>query len=229
MTHSQKTQDRTKASVARALTDLQIDDFLTDHGYTIIAGVDEAGRGPLAGPVVAAAVIIPAGITIAGVNDSKKLSASQREEVFEEIAAHEIPVSVGIIDNNTIDKINILKASLMAMRRAVCGLKTKPECCLIDGTFEIPNTDYAQMTIVGGDGICQSIGAASIIAKVTRDRIMRQYAQTHSQFSFAEHYGYPTPAHLAELKKHGPTPIHRRTFKPVAEALQKQTSLHLVN
>ncbi len=221
---------RTKASVARALTDLQIDDFLTDHGYTIIAGVDEAGRGPLAGPVVAAAVIIPAGVEIDGVNDSKKLSAKQRDEVFEEIAAREIPVSVGIIDNTTIDKINILKASLMAMRRAVCGLKSKPQCCLIDGTFEIPNTDYAQMTIVGGDGICQSIGAASIVAKVTRDRIMQQYAKIHSQFSFSEHFGYPTPGHLAELKKHGPTAIHRRSFKPVAEALKatRQTQLTAV-
>jgi ribonuclease HII len=218
---------RSKASVARALTDLQIDDFLTDHGYTIIAGVDEAGRGPLAGPVVAAAVIIPAGVKISGVNDSKKLTATQREEVFEEIAAREIPVSVGIIDNTTIDKINILKASLMAMRRAVCGLREKPQCCLIDGTFEIPNTDYAQMTIVGGDAICQSIGAASIVAKVTRDRIMQQYAKIHSQFSFSEHFGYPTPAHLAELKKHGPTMIHRRSFKPVAEALEATRSTQL--
>lgn len=215
-----QTPKRSKAALARALTDLQIDDFLTDHGYTIIAGVDEAGRGPLAGPVVAAAVIIPTGVTIAGVNDSKKLSAAQREEVFGEIAASEVPVSVGIIDNKTIDKINILKASLMAMRRAVCGLSVKPQCCLIDGTFEIPNSDFAQMTIVGGDGICQSIGAASIVAKVTRDRIMREYAQIHPQFSFAEHFGYPTPAHLAELKKHGPTCIHRRSFKPVADSLQ---------
>ncbi|HSG99772.1 MAG TPA: ribonuclease HII [candidate division Zixibacteria bacterium] len=213
---------RAEAVREEMLKEIKIDEFLERHGYTVIAGVDEAGRGPLAGPVVAAAVIIPERVTIRGLNDSKKLTASQREELFEEIAALEIPVSVGISDNKTIDQINILRASLMAMRRSVCGLSERPQCCLVDGNQKIPNTSIPQMTIIGGDRRCEAIMAASIVAKVTRDRIMLQYAERYTEFSFAEHFGYPTPGHLAELKKHGPSPIHRRSFKPVAEALKKK-------
>lgn len=201
------------------LKDIEIDSFLADQGYRSIAGVDEAGRGPLAGPVVAAAVIIPDGMIISGVDDSKKLSAAKREELFEEIAAREIPVAVGIIDSRTIDRINILQASLMAMHRAVCGLKKKPECLLVDGSFQVPNCRVPQMAIVGGDGRCQCIAAASIVAKVTRDRIMRQYAEMYPEFAFDEHCGYPTRKHLSELREHGPTVIHRRSFKPVAEVI----------
>ncbi|MFQ5608176.1 MAG: ribonuclease HII [Candidatus Zixiibacteriota bacterium] len=203
------------------LKNIKIDEFLDRSGYKTVTGVDEAGRGPLAGPVVAAAVILPDDVTIDGLDDSKKLSAAQREELFEEIAEREIPVSVGIIDNRTIDQMNILRASLMAMRRSVCGLKPKPECCLVDGSFEIPNLEIAQMAIVDGDAIHPAIAAASIVAKVTRDRIMRQYDEIYPQYSFAEHFGYPTPKHLKELKKHGPTSIHRRSFKPVADALEE--------
>lgn len=203
------------------LHDVEIDGFLARHGYNVVAGIDEAGRGPLAGPVVAAAVVIPEGVTIEGVNDSKKLSAAKREELFEEIAEKEIPVSIGIIDNKTIDQINILRASLMAMRRSLCGLKPAPQCCLVDGNHKIPNTTVPQMTVVGGDARCASVAAASIVAKVTRDRIMLQYAEIYDQFSFADHFGYPTKQHLKELKEFGPTLIHRRSFKPVAEALAK--------
>ena len=213
---------RAEALREEMLKEIHIDEFLDRHGYKVIAGVDEAGRGPLAGPVVAAAVIIPEGVTINGLNDSKKLSAKQREELFEEIASLEIPVSVGIMDNRAIDQTNILRASLIAMRRSVYGLVTAPECCLVDGNQKIPNTSIPQMTIVGGDRRCEVIMAASIVAKVTRDRIMLQYAEQYKEFSFAEHFGYPTPKHLDELKKFGPTPIHRRSFKPVADALEKK-------
>lgn len=208
-------------AVQEMMKDIKIDEFLESHGYKTVTGVDEAGRGPLAGPVVAAAVIIPDNVTIDGLDDSKKLSAERREALFTEIAERELPVSIGIIDNKTIDQLNILRASLMAMRRSVCGLKPKPQCCLVDGSFEIPNLSMAQMSIVGGDSLHPAIMAASIVAKVTRDRIMRQYDEIYPQFSFAEHVGYPTEKHLKELKKHGPTSIHRRSFKPVAEALER--------
>ena len=207
--------------VQEMMKDIKIDQFLENHGYKTVTGIDEAGRGPLAGPVVAAAVIIPDGVTIDGLDDSKKLSAEQREEIFTEIAERELPVSIGIIDNKTIDQLNILRASLMAMRRSVCGLKPKPQCCLVDGTFEIPNLNIAQMAIVGGDSLHPAIMAASIVAKVTRDKIMRQYDEIYPQFSFAQHFGYPTEKHIKELKKHGPTSIHRRSFKPVAKALEE--------
>ncbi|MCH9031051.1 MAG: ribonuclease HII [candidate division Zixibacteria bacterium] len=202
-----------------------LDRILREKGFVHVAGVDEAGRGPLAGPVVAAAVIIPRGLEIDGVNDSKKLTPEEREEVFEEIASLELPVAIGIIDNETIDCINILRASLMAMRRALSGLDPKADCALVDGTVTIPKITTPQMTIVHGDAKIKSIGAASIVAKVTRDRIMERYAETYKHFAFDQHFGYPTPKHLAELKKYGPTQIHRRSFRPVAEALEKSRPL----
>ncbi|MFH2037328.1 MAG: ribonuclease HII [Candidatus Zixiibacteriota bacterium] len=200
----------------------RIEQSLFEKGYQYIAGVDEAGRGPLAGPVVAAAVILPIGIEIDGLDDSKKLSAKRRDILFDEIAASGAFCEVGIIDNDTIDKINILQASLMAMRKAVNSLKQKPEIILVDGTFTIPNVTIPQMAIVGGDRLCKAVSAASIIAKVTRDRIMDKYAELHPNFSFAQHKGYPTKLHLEELAEFGATDIHRQSYKPVIE-LTKQT------
>ncbi len=198
-----------------------VEKTLVTKGYKSICGVDEAGRGPLAGPVVAAAVIIPAGMTIEGLDDSKILSESKRDELFEEIINREIPVAVGIIDNEEIDRMNILKASLMAMRKAVIELKVKPDFVLIDGEYPIPNISYPQLSIIDGDALCQSISAASIVAKVTRDRIMERFQKMYPAFSFSQHKGYGTAAHLKELKIHGPCDIHRKSFRPVAELVEE--------
>jgi len=194
---------------------------LRARGYKYIAGTDEAGRGPLAGPVVAAAVILPPDMSIPNLNDSKKLTHNQREVLFDEIAASGAICAVGIIDNETIDCVNILKASLLAMRKAVMSLSVKPGFILVDGTFTIPNLDIPQTAIVGGDIHCPSISAASIIAKVTRDRIMDRYQELYPNYSFSAHRGYPTKQHLDELKNFGPTEIHRKSFRPVEEILGK--------
>jgi len=198
---------------------------LTDKGYNAICGVDEVGRGPLAGPVVAAAVIIPKGIEIAGLDDSKKLTPLQRDHLFDEIAELGLPCAVGIIDHETIDRINILKASLMAMRKAVMDLRAGPDFVIVDGNFTIPNLSLPQMAIIDGDATCKAIAAASIIAKVTRDRIMDRMEGLYPSFSFAKHKGYCTSLHLEELRTHGPCDIHRRSFKPVAECLKQYALL----
>lgn len=197
-----------------------IESSLFQKGCQAICGVDEVGRGPLAGPVVAAAVVLPKNCRIEGLDDSKKLTATQRNELFDEIVAREIPCAIGIMDHETIDKVNILRASLMAMRKAVLDLKMAPEFILVDGTFAVPNLSQPQLAIVGGDARCQSIAAASVIAKVTRDRIMVRYQELYPSFSFGTHKGYPTPLHLKELEEHGPCEIHRKSFKPVARYLK---------
>ncbi len=194
-----------------------VEKTLAEKGFKAICGVDEVGRGPLAGPVVAAAVIIPVGMEIEGLDDSKKLSEGKRDELFEEIINREIPVAVGIIDNEEIDRMNILKASLVAMRKAVIELKVKPDFVLVDGEYPIPNISYPQLSIIDGDALCKSIAAASIVAKVTRDRIMTHLQKMYPVFSFSQHKGYSTAAHLKELKIHGPCDIHRKSFRPVAE------------
>ncbi len=195
---------------------------LIQKGYRLIAGVDEAGRGPLAGPVVAAAVILPPDIEIVGLDDSKKLSAKRRDILFDEIAGSGAICAVGIIDNETIDQVNILQASLLAMHKAVISLENQPQFILVDGAYTIPNLTLPQMAIVGGDALCRSISAASIIAKVTRDRIMDKYDEIYPGFSFANHRGYPTRKHIDELKENGPTEIHRRTFRPVEQLLKQK-------
>ena len=198
-----------------------LEEMLHNQGYSSICGVDEVGRGPLAGPVVAAAVILPHNIKIEGLTDSKKLSPAKRDRIFDEIAQLGLVCAVGILDNTDIDKINILQASLMAMRKAVIDLQEKPEIVLVDGNYPIPKIMQPQYAVIGGDALCQSIAAASVVAKVTRDRIMDHYQALYPSFSFAKHKGYPTSAHIAELKEHGPTDIHRKTFKPVAEVLSQ--------
>jgi len=211
--------------LAKMLPDLtRIEDSLKDKGFRNIIGVDEVGRGPLAGPVVAAAVVLPLDVEIEGLDDSKKLSPKRRDALFDEIAASGAICTIGIIDHETIDKINILKASLMAMRKAVTAPEQNPDFILVDGLYTIPNVDIAQMAVAGGDSICPSISAASIIAKVTRDRIMDKYQDIYPSFSFSCHRGYPTKKHIEELREYGPTEIHRRSYRPVMEAL-KQTTL----
>jgi len=200
---------------------IHLEQTLHDRGFEAICGVDEVGRGPLAGPVVAAAVILPLEIKIEGLDDSKKLTPTRRDALFDEIVQRSLPCAVGIIDHETIDTINILQASLRAMRKAVIDLEKLPDVILVDGNAAIPNLSQPQFTVVGGDRRCQAIAAASVIAKVTRDRIMDRYETLYPSFSFATHKGYPTPAHLRELEEHGPCDIHRKTFKPVAKLVDQ--------
>jgi ribonuclease HII len=190
----------------------------TEKGYTEIAGIDEAGRGPLAGPVVSAAVILPPAFSVADVIDSKKLSAKKRVGLYQEIYAHAVSVGIGIVDPAEIDRINILQASLLAMSMATNNLRPQPECLLIDGPFRIPS-HLPQKPIAKGDTLSISIAAASIVAKVTRDRLMERYNEYYPQFGFSQHKGYPTRAHKEAIRKFGYCPIHRRTFKGVKEYL----------
>jgi len=181
------------------------------EGYRFICGVDEAGRGPLAGPVCAAAVILPVNIDIPGLNDSKKLTDKKRRELFPEICEKAVSYGIAFADHNEIDEINILQATYLAMERAISSLNIKPDFALIDGNrtkdFGIPVE-----TVVGGDGRSASIAAASILAKVTRDNYMLEMADTYPGYSFEIHKGYGTKAHYAALAEKGPCPIHRMTF-----------------
>jgi len=185
-----------------------------------IAGVDEAGRGPLAGPVVAGAVILDPIAPLSGLKDSKKLTAKQREKLFDLIYMHAVSVGVAVVEPIIIDKINILQASLQAMQLAVAQLKIKPKTILIDGN-QAPFFDkkYIVKTIIGGDDIEPAISAASVIAKVTRDRIMVAYEKEYPGYGFAAHKGYPTASHKAALLTLGVSPIHRLSFAPVRKAM----------
>jgi len=190
---------------------------LRANGCQVIAGIDEAGRGPLAGPVVAAAVVLPERFRHKVLTDSKQLTEKIRETLYEEIVARaDIQWSVCLVDHEEIDRINILRATHEAMRRAVQGLSTTPHHALIDGLpvcpFPIPST-----AIVEGDALSYSIAAASIIAKVTRDRHMHEMHARYPAYEFGRHKGYGTPLHLERLQQHGPCPIHRRSFLPVRQ------------
>ena len=187
-------------------------------GHRRIAGTDEVGRGPLAGPVVAAAVILPAGFPDERVVDSKKLTPSQRERLYGVIYRHAVSVGIGIVDALEIDRINILQASLKAMAMAVNNLSPRPDYLLIDGIFPIPAA-LPQEPIAKGDALSVSIAAASIVAKVTRDRLMGLYHLYYPDFGFARHKGYPTRDHRAAICRFGCCPIHRRTFRGVREHL----------
>jgi ribonuclease HII len=188
-------------------------------GYQYIAGIDEAGRGPLAGPVVSAAVILPPGFSCQGVTDSKKLSEKRREALFPLIKTQALAVGIGMADHREIDQINILAASLLSMKRAVQNLAAgahcfRPDFLLVDGKFTI-DMDLPQQAIVRGDSRSISIAAASIIAKVTRDRYMADLHNTYPVYNFIQHKGYPTKAHKQAIIEHGPCPFHRTTFKGV--------------
>lgn len=184
------------------------------QGYRFIAGIDEAGRGPLAGPVVASAVILPPDISIDGVDDSKKLSSEKREILFKIIKEKALSVGIGIISSNVIDEINILEATRKAMLKAVENLTITPDLILIDGITPI-KSGIKQLTIKKGDSLSQSIAAASIIAKVTRDRLMLDYDAKYPKYLFAKHKGYGTAEHLERIKEFGPCEIHRNSFKGV--------------
>ena len=189
---------------------------LQAEGYDTIAGVDEAGRGPLAGPVVSAAVILPPDFNDQGVTDSKKLTLRQREALYLRIYQQARAVSIGIVDAAQIDRINILQASRLSMAMAVANLSPRPDYVIIDGNFGIA-ASIAQQSIVKGDSRSVSIAAASIVAKVSRDHLMQRYHEDFPEFGFDRHKGYPTKAHKAAIAAHGPCWIHRRSFRGVRE------------
>jgi len=195
---------------------------LKRQGVVLIAGVDEVGIGPLAGPVVAAAVILREDIKIRGLDDSKKITPENRKKLYRAIIDSSVSVGIGIVDNTLIDRINILQASLVAMEAAVNALSEKPDHILVDGIRKIPRIPIPQTSIKHGDSISSAIAMASIIAKVTRDRLMENYHRIYPHYEFSNHKGYGTKRHIKLLKKFGPTPIHRLSYQPVIDCLKNR-------
>lgn len=195
---------------------LRVERDLWRAGVTKVAGVDEVGVGPLAGPVVAAAVIVPEGMRLRGVDDSKKLTPALREVLAAEVAARALGIGIGVVEVADIDRLNIYHAALEAMRRAVLALPFTPEHVVVDAR-RIPNLDVPQTALIHGDARSFSVAAASIVAKVTRDRMMRELDVLYPQYGFRDNMGYGTPGHLAAIAQHGPSPVHRRSFAPVRE------------
>jgi ribonuclease HII len=195
--------------------------------YATVGGIDEAGRGPLAGPVVAACVVVERGFVVPegllSVKDSKQLSAKARQTLDERIRALLPGVGIGACDHATIDRINILEAAFLAMKKALSALRRKPELVLVDGKFIIPNLSLAQQAIVGGDAQSFAIAAASIVAKAARDRLMAEAHTLYPAYGFDRHKGYGTSDHLENLRNFGPCPIHRRSFAPVRRLLRVET------
>lgn len=192
--------------------------LLHARGISPVVGIDEAGRGPLAGPVVAAAVVLPRNFSLSGLDDSKKLTPRQREQLYRELTSDPaVTWASACADHLEIDRLNILRATHQAMREAFLALHTRPVHALIDG-LPVPDFPCEQTALVGGDALSLSIAAASIIAKVERDRIMENLDREYPKYGFSKHKGYPTPDHLARLRTHGPCPVHRRSYAPVAQA-----------
>ena len=190
----------------------KIDMSVFDEGYKYICGIDEAGRGPLAGPVVVAAVVMPKDSMIEGVNDSKKVSEKKREQLYDQILEEAISYGVGIVDQSEIDRINILNATKAGLTQAVSSMETKPDIILVDALNNIDTCGVPYRSIIKGDAKSYSIAAASIIAKVTRDRIMRQWDEIYPQYGFEKHKGYGTAAHILAIKENGLCPLHRLSF-----------------
>lgn len=194
------------------------------QGYELVAGIDEAGRGPLAGPVVAAACILPTRFSILGIDDSKKLTPEKRAHLFQKITSHpQVIYGVGIVSVEVIDEINILQATIQAMLNAVNCLKNQPHLLLVDG-LQLPHASIPCQKIIGGDALSLCIAAASIIAKETRDRLMIELDRQWPQYGFAIHKGYGTPKHVEALSQFGPCPLHRKSFAPVKSLLKDRTS-----
>jgi ribonuclease HII len=189
-------------------------------GYRRIAGLDEAGRGPLAGPVVASAVVLPSRCRLIGCDDSKLLSESEREQLYAVITKRAVSIGIGSATEQEIDRLNILEATRLAMHRALAGLMPKPDCLLIDA-ISLPTCPIPVRSIIKGDALCMSVAAASIVAKVTRDRLMAEYHRVYPHYNFLSHKGYGTEEHLHQLAAHGPCLIHRRTYAPVAEVIAR--------
>jgi ribonuclease HII len=201
--------------------DLLLEESYFNSGCNVLAATDEAGRGPLAGPVVAACVILRPNFKIEGklseINDSKQVTEKKRLELFAVIMEEFSEVGVGICDHETIDRINILEATFLAMKKALSSLKARPDIVLVDGKFEIKNSSMRQKAIIDGDATIFSIAAASIIAKVTRDKLMKEYGEIFPEYGFSQHKGYGTKKHLDAIKKYGPCAIHRKSFKPIKD------------
>lgn len=221
-------QQRKKAIQADIDEDLRLENILRyekelyQQGYQAIAGIDEVGRGPLAGPVVTACVILPKNCKIKHLNDSKKIPKKHHEEIYQEILARALGIGIGIVDNNVIDQINIYEATKVGMLQAIKQLKgevTKPDYLLIDAMHL--ETSIPQQSLIKGDANSLSIAAASIVAKVTRDRMMADYANNYPGYAFEKNVGYGTKEHLEGLKKYGITPIHRKTFEPIKSMLKE--------
>lgn len=193
---------------------LSLEDTVRRRGFQLVAGIDEVGRGPLAGPVVAAAVVLPAGLELPGVKDSKLLAASRREACSQKILDCALGVALGSVEASEIDRTNILQATFQAMVQAVAALSVSPDYLLIDGPYRIP-LSIDQEGIPGGDRQCLSIAAASIVAKVYRDRLMCDYHRQYPEYGFDRNKGYGTAEHLEALRRHGPCPIHRVSFRRV--------------
>lgn len=192
--------------------------LLLGRGISPVAGIDEAGRGPLAGPVVAAAVVLPGNFSLSGLDDSKKLTPRQRDQLYRELTSDPAVVwASASADHLEIDRLNILRATHHAMRKAFLALPDRPAHALIDG-LPVPDFPCDQTALVGGDALSLSIAAASVIAKVERDRLMENLDKKYPKYGFSKHKGYPTPDHLARLRTYGPCPVHRRSYAPVAQA-----------
>lgn len=193
------------------MVNYSIENEYREKGFNIICGVDEAGRGPLAGPVYAAAVILPSDCVIEGLNDSKKLTEKKREKLFDEIKEKALAYGIASADEKEIDEINILNATFLAMKRAIASLSVRPDLALIDGNQK-PHTDIEEVTVIKGDAKSMSIAAASVLAKVSRDRFMLEMAEKYPQYEFARHKGYGTKLHYEKIAQYGVCDIHRRTF-----------------
>lgn len=195
----------------------EFDESIRKDGYKLVAGIDEAGRGPLAGPVVAAAVILPSGVKIDGIRDSKKISEKERESLFYKILIDAEDIGLGVVDSSEIDRINVLNATKKAMQKALLDLRLKPDIILIDA-IKI-ESDIRQISLVKGESKSASIAAASIVAKVVRDGIITKYHFQYPEYGFDRHKGYATRLHLERIKKYGPSVIHRKSFKKVMDLM----------
>ena len=217
-------RERAGAKEAELESLLELERSYHKRGFKQVAGVDEAGRGPLAGPVVAAAVIFPADCDYPQARDSKQIPAQRREELYDQIMERAMAVGVGVADHEEIDRVNIYNASLAAMYRAVEDLDVKPDVVIVDGPMVL-RLDVPQRAVPGGDAKCLSVAAASIVAKVTRDRMMKEFDSQYPGYGFARHKGYGTEDHMRALKELGPCPIHRRSFEVVALASPAESPL----
>lgn len=184
--------------------------------YPVVAGLDEAGRGSLAGPVVAAAVVLPSGVVINGLRDSKKLGEVERKRVFWEIVHHAVDIGVGMVSADIIDRINILEATRLAMKTAVGDLRIKPDILIIDA-LRLPDVEIRQQSIIKGESLSASVAAASVVAKVVRDDIMLDYSEKYPSYNFRQNKGYATRDHVESIKVYGPCPIHRKSFRKVMD------------
>jgi ribonuclease HII len=207
---------RERQQAARMGVLLRVERELWASGVTRVAGCDEVGVGPLAGPVVAAAVILSPDCRIRGVDDSKKLTPQRREELAEQLHAEACAIGIGVVEVDDVDRLNVYHAALEAMRRAVIALPIVPEHIVVDART-IPQISIPQTPLIGGDGRCYSVAAASIVAKVARDHMMRQLHEIYPEYGFVHNMGYGTAEHLAAIDRHGPTPVHRRSFAPVRQ------------